>query len=242
MKIEAFGKTDVGVVRQSNEDSFRVLPDCNLYVVADGMGGHAAGEIASQIAVESMEKYFSSPAHTKGSPADRLRQTIELANRAVYDAGECDPSLNGMGSTIVVMHALPQSALIGYVGDSRAYLYRQGVVEQVTEDHSLVAEYVRQGLLTREAAARHPMRHVISRALGASPDVDPEFIKKIPCVGDIFLLCSDGLSNCVTPEEMAILLSQSRADLGKGADALLERAKEKGGPDNITILLVSYQA
>ncbi len=241
MRIAAFGKTDVGVVRQSNEDSFRILPECNLYVVADGMGGHAAGEVASQIAVESMQRYFQSPAHTKGSPADRLRQTIELANRAVYDAGECDPSLNGMGSTIVVMHALPQSALIGYVGDSRAYLYRQGKVEQVTEDHSLVNDYVRQGLLTREAAARHPMRHVISRALGASPDVNPEFIKKTPRVGDIFILCSDGLSNCVTPEEMAALLSQTGIDLGKGVDALLDKAKEKGGPDNITILLVSYQ-
>jgi len=240
MQICAFGQSDVGLVRQSNEDYFGLFPEQNLYVVADGMGGHAAGEVASRIAVESMRKYFEAPEHARRNPADRLREAIKTANSAIVSASESDPSLNGMGTTIAAICALLNTVVVGHVGDSRIYRYRNHQVEQLTQDHSLVNDYVRQGLVTPEGAAHHPMRHVISRALGTSVQTEVEIARHAPQAGDIFLLCSDGLSNRVTSSEMNILLASAIDDLEKAAGALIARAKDNGGDDNITLILVCY--
>lgn len=240
MRVCAFGQSDLGLVRQTNEDRFGLFPQQNLYAVADGMGGHAAGEVASRIAVESVRKYFESLEHAQQSPADRLREAIKTANSDVVNAGECDPSLNGMGTTIVAICALLNSVVIGHVGDSRIYLHRNHQIEQLTQDHSLVNDYVRQGLITPASAAQHPMRHVISRALGTSVQIEVDIARHVPQSGDIFLLCSDGLSNKVTSSEMNALLAPALDDLEKAAGALITRAKENGGEDNITLLLVRY--
>jgi len=240
MRVCAFGQSDPGLVRQSNEDHFGLFPEQNLYIVADGMGGHVAGEVASRIAVESMRKYFEAPEHARQNPADRLREAIKSANSTVVSAGECDPALNGMGTTIVAVCALLNTVIVGHVGDSRIYRYRKNRVEQLTQDHSLINDYVRQGLVTPEDAAHHPMRHVISRALGMSVQVEVEIARHSPQAGDVFLLCSDGLSNKVTSSDMHALLVAAVDDLEKTADALIMRAKDNGGEDNITVLLVRY--
>ncbi len=240
MRVCAFGQSDLGLVRQTNEDSFGLFPEQNLYIVADGMGGHAAGEVASRIAVASVRKYFEAPEHARQNPADRLREAVKTANSAVVGAGDCDPSLNGMGTTIVGVCALLNTVIIGHVGDSRIYRYRNRQVEQLTHDHSLVNEYVRQGLITPESAAHHPMRHVISRALGTSVQIEVEIARHAPQAGDVFILCSDGLSNRVTSAEMNTLLTTATDDLEKTAGALVTRAKDNGGEDNITLILVRY--
>ena len=240
MRVCAFGQSDLGLVRQTNEDHFGLFPEQNLYVVADGMGGHAAGEVASRIAVASVRKYFQAPEHARQNPADRLREAVKTANSAVVSAGECDPSLNGMGTTIVAICALLNTVIIGHVGDSRIYRYRNNQVEQLTQDHSLVNDYVRQGLITPEGAAHHPMRHVISRALGTSVQVEVEIARHAPQAGDVFLLCSDGLSNRIASSEMNTLLATALDDLEKTAGALVARAKDNGGEDNITVILVRY--
>ena len=240
MRVCAFGQSDLGLVRQSNEDRFGLFPEQNLYVVADGMGGHAAGEVASGIAVASVRKYFEAPEHARQNHADRLREAIKAANSAIVSAGECDPSLNGMGTTIVALCASLNAVVIAHVGDSRIYRYRKGQVEQLTQDHSLINDYVRQGLITPESAAHHPMRHVISRALGTSVQVEVEVARHAPQAGDVFLLCSDGLSNRVTSAEMNTLLATATDDLEKTTGALVTRAKDNGGEDNITVILVRY--
>ena len=241
LKIYGCGQTDVGLVRQSNEDSFGLFPGLHLYMVADGMGGHAAGEVASRIAVESVRKYLAEQQDGAADARTRLVHALEGANHAIHEAGEYDPGLNGMGTTAVAVHAVEDAVCIAYVGDSRVYLYHENQLEQITQDHSLVNEYVRQGLLTREAAAHHPMRHVISRALGANAQVEVEVIQRVPTRGDTLLLCSDGLSNKVPLAEMQAIFAAPRERLEQYADALIQKAKDQGGEDNITVVLVRYQ-
>ncbi len=241
MKVMAAGLTDVGCVRRSNEDSFGLSPELNLYIVADGMGGHAAGEVASKMAVQLIKEFFSSPEITEQTAEMKLARAINHANQRIHEAGGKDASLSGMGTTVVTVLARPEQVLIGFVGDSRVYLHHQNKIEQLTQDHSLVNEYVRKGLLTPEAAERHPLKHVISRALGTSPAVDVETLRRNPESGDILLLCSDGLSNKLNFEEINSILLQTKDHLEKACSALVEKAKEKGGEDNITVILIGYR-
>ncbi|MBI3805026.1 MAG: Stp1/IreP family PP2C-type Ser/Thr phosphatase [Nitrospirae bacterium] len=241
MKVTAAGLTDVGRVRRSNEDSLGLFPEFNLYVVADGMGGHAAGEVASRIAVQSIQEFFSSPEITEQTAEMKLARAIGYANEKIYEAGEKDSSLSGMGTTVVAVVAHPTETIIGYVGDSRVYLFQEDKTRQLTQDHSLVNEYVRKGLLTAEAAQHHPLKHVISRALGTSPRVDVETLRQASVPRNILLLCSDGLSNKLTLEEINTILTTMNDNLEKACRALVERAKEKGGEDNITVVLIGYQ-
>ncbi|MGB3942515.1 MAG: Stp1/IreP family PP2C-type Ser/Thr phosphatase [Candidatus Manganitrophaceae bacterium] len=241
MKVTTAGMTDVGCVRRLNEDRLGMFPGLNLYIVADGMGGHAAGEVASKMAVESMEAFFSSPDVTEQALDMKLVQAINYANQKIHDAGEKDPALNGMGTTVVAVVAQTDETIIAYVGDSRVYLFRDNRIVQLTQDHSLVNEYIRKGLLTPEAALHHPLKHVISRALGTGPTVEAETIRRPPVSGDIFLLCSDGLSNKLSPEEMRAILTATQGNLEKAGSALIDKAKEKGGEDNITVVLIGYQ-
>ncbi len=219
-----------------------MLPEYGLYIVADGMGGHAGGEVASRIAVRTIQSDFMAEEATLPGPIGRthLITAIQHANQAIYEMGEINPVLNGMGTTVVAILADPTDTQIAFVGDSRAYLYRAYTLRQVTEDHTLVNGYIKQGLLTPAAAAHHPMRHVLSRALGTQPTVEVDTLRIQPLPDDIFLLCSDGLTNKLGEDEIGTILTHSSKNLDEAARTLIEAAKREGGEDNITVLLVGY--
>ncbi len=249
MKTSSSGISDVGYVRSSNEDCLGLFPEFNLYVVADGMGGHAAGEVASKMAVAGVKQFFtiqqehandSDDASTKPSREVLMSQAISSANQAIYKAASQDISRKGMGTTVVALLADPTELIIGFVGDSRVYLQSKGQIEQLTQDHSLVNDYVRQGLLAPEEAEFHSLKHVLSRALGTNAEVEVETIRRIPEAGDLFILCSDGLSNKLTPQDINMILMETEDNLEEGGKALVERAKKNGGEDNITVILVRY--
>jgi len=246
MRIITSGITDVGCVRASNEDYFGLFHDLNLFVVADGMGGHAAGEVASQMAVEAIKTYLASSAEENGSDAplsneERLKKAIAYANLQIFKTGSENPKLNGMGTTVVALLSTEEESVIGFVGDSRLYLLRNGSIEQLTHDHSMVNEYVQKGLLTPEAAEHHPQKHVLSRAMGTGIDVAVETFTRKPEAGDTYLLCSDGLSNKLSALEMCHII-ESSGDLAEAGKGLIQKAIQAGGEDNITALLVSYVA
>ena len=242
MEVIASGITDVGCVRSANEDCFGLFHDFNLYIVADGMGGHAAGEVASRMAVEEMRSFFAPHSKNRLKQSDKanLAEAITHANRKIFEAGLRDASLTGMGTTVVSILAEPKQVVVAYVGDSRLYLHQNNTIQQLTLDHSLVSEYVQKGLLTPEAAEHHPQKHVLSRALGTGLEVDADVFRRTPKPGDTYLLCSDGLSNKVTSSEMNQIINGARGDLESAGKMLIERAKENGGEDNITALLVAY--
>ena len=227
-------RTHVGNVRPTNQDT--VILGQNLYGVADGMGGHLAGDIASRMTGELLTEAL------KGLQprTDTLTQCISDINAQVYSRQLTDESLRGMGTTLTVMWEGPESVFLAHIGDSRAYLLRDGDFRQITRDHSMVAELVREGLLTEEEAAVHPYRHMITRAVGTDPAVeaDVEAVDKVP--GDRWLLCSDGLSGCVPNADMAEILAQY--SLQEAADRLLQLALTRGGQDNITLVLTEVEA
>ena len=227
-------RTHVGNVRPTNQDT--VILGQNLYGVADGMGGHLAGDIASRMTGELLTEAL------KGLQprTDTLTQCISDINAQVFSRQLTDETLRGMGTTLTVMWEGPKSVFLAHIGDSRAYLLRNGDFRQITRDHSMVAELVREGLLTEEEAAVHPYRHMITRAVGTDPAVeaDVEAVDKVP--GDRWLLCSDGLSGCVPNAEMAEILAQY--SLQEAADRLLQLALTRGGQDNITLVLTEVEA
>jgi protein phosphatase len=231
MRLVIGAATDVGRVRDGNEDALLVDDAMGLVAVADGMGGHRAGEVASATALEALRAAVNS-----GRP---LREAIEDANRAVYDKSLTDESLQGMGTTLTAgTLAAGGTLLIGHVGDSRAYLLRDGELRRVTTDHSVVEELVREGRLTVDEAAVHPQRSIITRALGvdASVDVDVYPVELVP--GDRLLLCSDGLTGMVQPEEIAATLRRDD-DPTRVAHNLVDAANAAGGEDNITVIVVA---
>jgi protein phosphatase len=224
-------RTDPGRKRRHNEDSFVVQPP--LFAIADGMGGAQAGEIASALAAGAL-----SESNANGGGESRVIELIQEANRRVHERASTDPSTSGMGTTITV--ALIEndgSVTIGHVGDSRAYRLRGGRLEQITDDHSLVAELVRRGELSAEEAEVHPQRSVITRALGTDPDVDVDAFSEQPKPGDLYLLCSDGLSDMVAAEVIEEIMREYREDLDAAARALVRAANRGGGDDNITAIL-----
>lgn len=229
------GKTDTGR-RKQNEDSFLVMRDglrC-VAAVSDGMGGHAAGEIASRIAVETLKTVLSGEERLD---AAMLRYACTTANEAVFNAAEQDESLQGMGATLVCAIVSPESFIAANVGDSRLYHYHDGVLTQVTHDHSFVAELVRRKLITPQEAKTHPRRNLITRAIGTDSFVKVDLF---PCEweeNDILLLCSDGLSGSVDEDEMAAILSSMKS-LEDGCSYLIELALKNGSSDNITVVLV----
>ncbi len=246
MKIITSGLTDVGCVRASNEDSMGLFHDLNLFVVADGMGGHAAGEVASKMAIEQIKAYFTTSSTGNGtsqdshlSNEDKLLNAIAHANHQIFLSGSENASLNGMGTTVVALFSTDEESVIGFVGDSRLYLMQNGSLEQLTRDHSMVNDYVQKGLITAEAAEHHPQKHVLSRAMGTSPEVEVETFTRKPIVGDTYLLCSDGLSNKLSASEMYTILKQSD-NIHDASKQLVQSAIQKGGEDNITVLLVSF--
>lgn len=227
--------TDTGRVRHNNQDSFLVLGDRSLFAVADGMGGHQGGEVASRTAVDALEAAFAEPS------LDSLISAVEAANAAVFEQGGADPHLRGMGTTMVAVALVDDGGeerlAIANVGDSRVYLFEGGDLTQITEDHSLVAEMVRDGRLSPEEAETHPQRNIVTRVLGIYEAVDVDRDEVLPFAGQRLLLCSDGLFNEVGSDQIAAVLRRL-ADPDEAARELVRLANEGGGRDNITVVIV----
>jgi protein phosphatase len=227
---QASARSDTGRKRRRNEDSYVCEPP--LFAVADGVGGAQSGEVASRLAAGTLRE-----ASGDGTPEERVVALIQEANRRVYrEAGE-DASRRGMGTTVTAALALDDRIVIGHVGDSRAYRIRDGALEQLTEDHSLVAELVRSGKLSPEEAENHPQRSVITRALGSGPDVDVDVFATEIKTGDVYMLCSDGLTGMVDDDAILALVERHRDDLDAATRALVGAANKEGGEDNITVVL-----
>ena len=238
MKIEVWAKTDVGLRRDSNQDSFLVNSDLELYVVADGMGGHSGGEVASKMAVGVLEKYISEQQKQIPSPRDLISNAFEEANRRIYHRGrEESPELLGMGTTMVCIYRRESSFFIGNVGDSRCYLFRKPYLWQVTEDHSLLNEQLKAGVLREDQIDRFEKRNVITRSVGYEPQLSVDILERTIHPGDCFLICSDGLSSLINDSEITEILNN-----GKSGDNIvagcIETALQKGGDDNITVIFL----
>ncbi len=229
--------SDVGRRRRANEDAFAVSEELGLYLVADGMGGHSAGQVASRMAAEASEAALRTLRGAAASLSEKLRYAVAAANREVFGAAQSDPALSGMGTTLVALLAGSERIALAHVGDSRAYLLRGGRIRQLTDDHSLVAELVRRREISRDAARGHPHRHVLTRALGVRPSVEPDLAELSPQTGDLYLLCSDGLTGHVEDPELAEALSGAR-ELEAVCEGLVSLANARGGEDNITVVIV----
>jgi protein phosphatase len=253
LALEVAGKTDVGCVRANNEDNFGYDSRYGIFVVCDGMGGQAAGEVASKMGVDVLLDYFRNEAsateahsgngsngdaaHSATGGAKSLADAIQLANSKIFQAGQAQQARQGMGSTIVAALVRGNSLTIGHVGDSRIYLVRQGAIQQLTQDHSLVMEQVRRGYITLEQAQKSELQNIILRALGSEEavEVDVEDLLAVP--GDLLLMASDGLTRHVQDEEILEIV-QEPGDLEQRCSELVQLAKDRGGDDNITCLLV----
>jgi PPM family protein phosphatase len=223
-------KTDTGRQRRDNEDSaFARAP---VFVVADGMGGAQAGEVASRLAIEAFERGVPGA----GNPEERLATVVREANHQIYERSRADRGRAGMGTTLTAAYVDDAHVAIAHVGDSRAYLFRDGTLQRLTQDHSLVDELVRRGKLTEEQAAEHPQRSIITRALGPEPDVEVDTWTYPARAGDVILLCSDGLTSMISEEQVREVLT-AHDNLDAAADALIAQANEAGGRDNITVVL-----
>jgi protein phosphatase len=251
MRIEVAGITHVGMKRNHNEDNYLLLPEENLCVVADGMGGHSSGEIASKIAVEELGEFFRMTSRdqdatwpfkmdkSRNYDENRLATGIKLANAKIFERASSDSKYKGMGTTIVSVHFANAVAYVGHVGDSRVYFFREGVLKQVTEDHSLLNDYLKAKKLTPEEIENFPHKNVIVRALGMKESVVVDVTRIEPKDGDVFLLCSDGLSGMVTDPQMQEVLSRT-SELEKACSQLIDLANAAGGNDNVTCVLARY--
>ena len=240
MLLRSAASTHVGMRRQSNEDRYAIVPDLGLYLVADGMGGHKAGQVASHLAAEGSIRAIEALQGASVSLAERLRHAVACANREIFTAAQAKPELSGMGTTFVGMLFGGDRLALAHVGDSRAYLLRQGRLRGLTDDHSIVGELLRRHEISAADAAQHPHRHVLTRALGIRPRTEPDLAEMTPQEGDVFIMCSDGLTGFVDDKEIAEHL-MSEPDLEAAAAALVDTANRAGGQDNITVLLVRYE-
>ena len=241
----------MGRKRTHNEDSFALVESENLYLVADGMGGHSSGEVASRMAIETMAEFFAATSadpeatwpykmdKARGYDENRLVTGIKLANRRIYEAAQRETRLHGMGTTMVALLAVRDAMLIGHVGDSRVYRMRNGALEQLTEDHSLLNDYIKMKSMTPEEIESFPHKNVIVRALGMKETVKVDAILDQPKPGDLYLLCSDGLCGPASDEEIKEIVLKHK-DLRDTAQALIDRANEHGGPDNVTVVLCRW--
>jgi protein phosphatase len=243
--------TDPGLRRTSNEDSYSTRPDVGLFVVADGMGGHVAGEVASRVAVEAIEAFIEETAGADKNrtwpfpfdpalslEANRLKAAFRLANRRIASAIADSQDLRGMATTASAVLMGKESASVGHVGDSRVYVLRQARLAQITHDHSWVEEQVRAGTLTPTAARQHPWRNVVTRALSGGEDPEVDVTEVTPVPGERYLLCSDGLFGVVADDRIAEILGLSEVSLETICRRLVDAANQAGGPDNITALVL----
>jgi protein phosphatase len=243
--LEIATATDSGMVRSYNEDSIAADGEAGLAVLADGMGGYNAGEVASGIAVEliraEMRKSLADkkPEEINGQTAEQLiKQHATQANAAIYHAAQSQPQYSGMGTTLVVALWHDNQMSVGHVGDSRLYRLRAGALEQVTRDHSLLQEQIDSGMITKEQARHSQHKNLVTRAVGIDPEVETEVHTHPVLPGDIFLLCSDGLNDMVTDADIQATLSSLAANLPLAAQQLVQQANDNGGRDNVSVILV----
>jgi serine/threonine protein phosphatase PrpC len=250
MRITSCGMTDVGVKRTNNEDNYLINDELNLFVLCDGMGGHAGGEFASAIGVNTVEEVLTTieirpeaedftvddEANEVEVVREKLRYAIRLAGKRIFERAQEDSEYQGMGTTCLALIVDSGNAFMAHVGDSRGYLIRDGKIEQLTEDHSLVNERVKAGLITEEEAKTHKLKNIITRSLGFMEDVEIDLSVRAVRRGDLFVLCSDGLSNFMEAEE----IGECVLDHGPQGSArrMIETACERGGDDNITVIVV----
>ena len=236
--LNFFGKSDIGLKRLNNEDAFAIRSNEGLFVLADGMGGEAAGEVASRIFIEAALEVFSRTTyHSEQETLEGVQEAFRLSNERILNHVEQNPQDQGMGCTAeLIAFYNQQHFVLGHVGDSRTYLFRQGRLRQLTRDHSFVQDQVDQGLITQEEARVHSLKNVILRAVGIEDPLAVDLIRGKSHSGDLFLLCSDGLSDLVNEASIQEVLSLPLS-LAKKGDGLIERAKFRGGFDNITVIL-----
>jgi protein phosphatase len=255
MKLSWAVRSDPGLRRSSNEDSYCTRQDLGLFVVADGMGGHVAGEVASRLAVETIQTFIAETAGADKNrtwpfpfePAislegNRLKAAFRLANRKIANEMADKADLRGMATTASAVLAGKKSACVAHVGDSRIYAMRGGSLTQLTHDHSWVEEQVRAGAMTEAAARQHPWRNVVTRALSGGTDPDIDTVEIAPAPGERFLLCTDGLSGVVGREAIEAILGERALTLDQICERLVAAANEAGGPDNVTALVIEVAA
>lgn len=252
MKISYQACSDVGRRRKGNEDSYFANPEQKLFVVADGMGGHAAGEVASRVAVESIDEFVCLTSGDKeitwpygldeniSYDGNRLKTAFRYANRKVVDATQERSEYEGMATTAVAVLVEEETANIAHVGDSRIYRLRDGKLEQLTSDHSWVNEQISSGVISPDQARSHPLRNVVTRALGGRTELLVDMQAQRVASGDVLLLCTDGLTTMLTDGEIEICLVESLPDLDLAAQRLVSEANAHGGEDNITVLLIRF--
>jgi protein phosphatase len=250
-EIEFGARTDLGQVRENNEDCYLIAPELNLFVLCDGMGGQAFGEVASRTAAKSVVEHCrraeSDPSlplvgarDTKFSErSNRLASAIRRANQIVHAIADEDAAHQGMGATVVAIWTDGEQMSVAHVGDSRAYRIREGRIEQITRDHSFVAEQVRRGIITREEAERSKLQNVLLRALGPDAEVEVEVSEHEPAEGDTLLLCSDGLTRELSDTQIAAILTEAE-EAQEGVDRLVRLANQAGGGDNITAIVIRF--
>jgi serine/threonine protein phosphatase PrpC len=239
MILRAAGRSDVGRRRRENEDRYALAPELGLFLVADGMGGHTAGQIAAELAADAVLRTIRTLDGATATLTEKLRYAVAAANREIYTTAREKPALAGMGTTLVAILASDDRAALAHVGDSRAYLIRGGRIRQLTDDHSLVGELLRRREISADAAREHPHRHVLTRALGVRRHVEPDLAELTPAEGDVFAICSDGLTTHVRDEEIARAgAPENDADLEATCSGLVDLANERGGEDNVTVVLV----
>ena len=255
MRLEAAGKTHVGMKRNHNEDNLLLLPEESLFCVADGMGGHSSGEIASKIAVNEVQEFFKYTAKDRDATwpfkmdknrnydENRLSTAVKVANSRIFEASQAEAKYRGMGTTIVSCYFIDGPTLVGHVGDSRVYRFiaAEQKLVQLTEDHSLLNDYIKAKKLTPEEIENFPHKNVIVRALGMKDSVVVDISRIPPQEGDVFLLCSDGLSGMVNDPKMSEILAK-QPDLEKAAQQLIDAANAAGGNDNVTCILIRWHA
>lgn len=245
----------VGMKRDHNEDSYMIYPEQHVFVVCDGMGGHASGEVASKLACDEIKQFYEMTGKdqeatwpfkldkTNTYDENRISVAVKLANQSVHERSQTDPKCRGMGTTFVGMSFTDEGkAIVAHAGDSRAYLFRKGELKRITIDHSLVEEYVRMGRLTEEEAKNFPQKNIILRALGQQPKLDVEVNTHVPQDGDIFLICSDGLSGMIDDDRMREILRAKGGDLDGCSQAMIDAANAAGGLDNVTCVLARWQS
>jgi len=241
----------MGRKRTKNEDRYRINATAKLFLVADGMGGHIAGEIASKLAVDTIEDVINLTTDDETwpfeideklpLPANQLLTAIKLANKKIHEIANTRGHFDGMGTTIVALLIRESTAYIAHVGDSRAYLYRNNKLSILTQDHSWVNMQINLGLMNEAEARRHPWKNIITRALGTKGGVEVDVDARPIEAGDTILLCTDGLNSCVSNEEITVIVERYRFDLETAAQRLIEQANQNGGDDNITVIIVRFE-
>ncbi len=252
-RLSCASKTDLGLQRKINEDSLCADQKLGLFLVLDGIGGHQAGEVASRIGLSAIRQNVARRLNNHDGEmiveynpdlsreANILIDSLILANKQIFDAANSDQKYRGMGTTVATLLAGETNVAIAHVGDSRIYLIRDNSIERLTEDHSLVVEQVKRGLISEEQAEKSDMKNIITQALGADNIVNPTVDELVPCDDDIFLLCSDGLTDLVSDGEILDLIWENRTCLEQACEAAIARANDRGGKDNISTILVTFK-